>query len=98
MLAAAKTFFRWCVAEKKWLPRSPLEQVKGIGKIRHGKEQLRIDEARKWMTEARRLADQGNDGARRTRRSSGSTGATGRGGGCSRSARWRESRRCPRTA
>jgi integrase len=63
MLAGAKTFFRWCVVEKKWLARSPLEQVKGIGKIRHGKEQLRIDEARKWMAEARRLADQGNDGA-----------------------------------
>ena len=52
MLAAAKTFFRWCVMEKKWLARNPLDVVKGIGKVRHGKEQLRIDEARKWMVEA----------------------------------------------
>jgi integrase len=63
MLAAAKTFFRWCVVEKKWLSRNPLEQVKGIGKIRHGKEQLRIDEARRWMVEARRQAEQGSAGA-----------------------------------
>ncbi len=63
MLAAAKTFFRWCVVEKKWLARNPLEVVKGIGKIRHGKEQLRIDEARKWMVEAHRQADAGRAGA-----------------------------------
>ena len=62
MLAAAKTFLRWCVV-KKWLPRNPLEEVKGIGKIRHGKEQLRIDEARRWMAEARRQAEQGSAGA-----------------------------------
>jgi hypothetical protein len=59
MLAAAKTFFRWCVMEKKWLARNPLDAVKGIGKVRHGKEQLRIDEARKWMVEAHRQADAG---------------------------------------
>jgi len=32
LLAAAKTFFRWCVVEKKWLARNALEVVKGIGK------------------------------------------------------------------
>jgi integrase len=63
ILAAAKTFFRWCVVEKKWLVRSPLENVKGIGKVRHGKEQLRIDEARRWMVEAQRQADLGHAGA-----------------------------------
>ena len=52
-----------CVVEKKWLSRNPLELVKGTGKVRHGKEQLRIDEAGRWMVEARRLADAGNDGA-----------------------------------
>ena len=31
-LAAAKTFFRWCVVEKKWLARNALEVVKGIGR------------------------------------------------------------------
>lgn len=35
----------------------------GIGKVRHGKEQLRIDEARKWMVEAHRQADAGQAGA-----------------------------------
>jgi integrase len=34
-----------------------------IGKVRHGKEQLRIDEARRWMVEAQRQADAGNAGA-----------------------------------
>lgn len=63
MLAAAKTFFRWCVVEKKWLARNPLELVRGIGKVRHGKEQLRIDEARKWMVEAHRQAEAGQAGA-----------------------------------
>jgi integrase len=63
ILAAAKTFFRWCVVEKKCLTRNPLELVKGIGKVRHGKEQLRIDEARKWMVEAHRQADAGQAGA-----------------------------------
>ena len=32
-----KTFFRWGVMEKKWLARNPLDVVKGIGKVRHGK-------------------------------------------------------------
>jgi site-specific recombinase XerD len=63
MLAAAKTFFRWCVVEKKWLPRNPFELVKGIGKVRHGKEQLRIDEARRWMVEAQGQAEAGSAGA-----------------------------------
>ena len=40
-----------------------LELVKGIGKVRHGKEQLRIDEARKWMVEAHRQAESGQAGA-----------------------------------
>ena len=52
-----------CVVEKKWLARNPLEVLKGIGKIRHGKEQLRIDEARKWMVEAHRQADARQAGA-----------------------------------
>ena len=32
LLAAAKTFFRWCVVEKKWLARNALEVVKDIGR------------------------------------------------------------------
>lgn len=54
-LAEARTFLRWCVA-LRWLPRNPLEEVRGIGRRRHGKKQLRIDEGRKWETTALRLA------------------------------------------
>jgi integrase len=55
-LSEAKTFLRWC-AKKKWIPSNPLEDVEGVGKRHHGKEQLRIDEARKWIATAVELAD-----------------------------------------
>ncbi len=61
-LSEAKTFLRWC-AKRKWLAASPLEDVEGVGKRNHGKEQLRIDEARKWTATAVRLADEGEEGA-----------------------------------
>lgn len=61
-LAEARTFLKWCV-KKKWLPQNPLEGVEGVGRRRHGKEQLRIDEARKWLAKATELANQGHDGA-----------------------------------
>ncbi len=61
-LAEAKTFLRWCV-KKKWLSSNPLDDVEGIGKRNHGKEQLRIDEARKWIAKAVELAEAGEDGA-----------------------------------
>jgi hypothetical protein len=32
---------------KGWIVRNPLDGVEGVGRRRHGKEQLRIDEARK---------------------------------------------------
>jgi hypothetical protein len=59
ILAEAKTFLRWCLAKKKWLVRDPLEQVEGVGKRRHGKAQLRIGEARRWLVKAVELADAG---------------------------------------
>ena len=62
-LAEAKTFLTWCHQEKKWLPNNPLASVKGHGRRQHGKPQLRIDEARAWLTTAERLAKQGEDGA-----------------------------------
>jgi integrase len=62
ILAEAKTFLRWCVG-KKWLSRNPLEEVRGIGKRHKGKEQLRIDEARRWLAKALELADDGEGGA-----------------------------------
>jgi integrase len=61
-LSEAKTFLRWC-AKKKWIACNPLEGVDGVGKRNHGKEQLRIDEARKWLAKAVELADAGEDGA-----------------------------------
>ena len=61
MLAEAKTFLSWCV-EQKWLGSNPLASVKGIGKRRHGKPQLRIDEARKLRTLCHEYAQAGESG------------------------------------
>ena len=49
--------------KKGWLTANPLEDVEGVGKRSHGKEQLRIDEARKWLAKAVELAEAGEDGA-----------------------------------
>jgi len=51
MLAEGKTFLNWCVA-KKWIARNPFDDVSGLGRRRHGKPQLRIDEARRWLVKA----------------------------------------------
>ncbi|HXJ22080.1 MAG TPA: site-specific integrase [Polyangia bacterium] len=61
-LAEAKMLAKWCVS-KRWLRTSPLDGIEGMGKRRHGKAQLRIDEARRWMAEATKLADVGDQGA-----------------------------------
>ncbi|MFA5061677.1 MAG: tyrosine-type recombinase/integrase [Patescibacteria group bacterium] len=63
MLAEAKSFTRWCTEDKRWLKANPLEAVKGKGKRKHGKLQLRIDETRKWVAKALELAGQGEEGA-----------------------------------
>jgi integrase len=55
MLAETKTFMNWCVAQG-WIKRSPFASVKGVGKKRKGKPQLRFDEARKWYATAYTLA------------------------------------------
>lgn len=62
MLSEAKTFLGWCV-EKGLLDSNPLEPVKAVGRRSHGKEQLRVDEARVFMTKALELARAGDDGA-----------------------------------
>lgn len=62
ILAEAKTFLGWC-AGKKWIRQNPLEHVQGVGKRRHGKEQLRIAEARRWIGTAIEYADNGEAGA-----------------------------------
>jgi integrase len=61
-LAEARMLAKFCVS-KRWARASPLEGVEGKGKRRHGKAQLRIDEARRWMAKAVELADAGQAGA-----------------------------------
>jgi hypothetical protein len=62
ILAEAKSFLKWCVG-KQWIARNPLEEVTGVGRRRHGKAQLRIDEARRWQAKALQFADHGEEGA-----------------------------------
>jgi integrase len=62
ILAESNTFANWCV-RKKWLKRNPLVGIKIEGKRKHGKLQLRIDEARRWMAKALELAQAGEAGA-----------------------------------
>jgi len=61
-LAEAKTFLKWCV-KKNWAPANALEKVEGVGRRKHGKPQLRIDEARLWIAKAIEHADRGEAGA-----------------------------------
>lgn len=63
MLAEAKSFLGWCTVKKKWIAHNPIEGVERGGKRRHGKLQLRVDEARKWLVQAVALADVGEAGA-----------------------------------
>jgi len=57
-LGEARMLAKWCVS-KRWLRVSPVEGVEAKGKRKHGKPQLRIDEARMWMAKATELADAG---------------------------------------
>lgn len=61
ILAESKTFLAWCVT-RRWLSSNPLAEVKGVGKRRHGKPQLRIDEGRRLRDLCHRLASAGEDG------------------------------------
>jgi integrase len=64
ILAAAKTFLKWCMGRpRRWLENNPAAEVEGVGRRRHGKPQLRIDEARRWTAKAIELADSGEQGA-----------------------------------
>lgn len=62
VLAEAKTFGRFCV-KKGHLQKNPLEDIEPVGKRKHGKEQLRVDEGRRWLTRAMELAEAGEAGA-----------------------------------
>jgi integrase len=61
-LAETKTFLEWCV-ERGFIGSNPAAEVKGTGKRRKKKAQLRIKEARQWYTVALRAASEGDDGA-----------------------------------
>lgn len=45
-LAEVKTWLRWC-KEQRWILRSPAEDIKPVGRVKHGKKQLRASEARR---------------------------------------------------
>jgi integrase len=55
MLGAVRTWLRWCVGQG-WIASNPAEGVRGQGRRRRGKTQLRIDEARRWRDVALALA------------------------------------------
>ena len=61
-LALSKAFLAWA-RDKGFGSCNPMEKVLGIGERSVGKEQLRIDEARKYWTVAVRLAKAGDLGA-----------------------------------
>jgi len=54
-LAQVRTFLAWCV-KKGWLKANPAASVEGKGRYRHGKPQLRVDEARRWLATAAKIA------------------------------------------
>ena len=54
-MAQVKTFLAWCV-KKGWLKANPAANVEGKGRYRHGKPQLRIDEAKRWLAAALKIA------------------------------------------
>lgn len=56
LASETKTFLGWCVRQK-WLASNPMDQVVGRGRRRHGKFQLRFDEAKRWLAKALELSD-----------------------------------------
>ncbi len=59
-LSCAKTFLSWCV-EKRWIRLNPAAGVKGTGKRVRGKQQLTIDEARRFTDVCLWLCQYGPD-------------------------------------
>ena len=62
VLRMTKLFFRWAV-DRKYLRSNPFERVKPIGKAHAGKDQLRIDEARRLTQVLVAAAELGEEGA-----------------------------------
>jgi integrase len=61
-LVQTKTFLNWCVSQKL-LPKNPAASLNGVGRRRQGKDQLRVDESRRWLSTALEMAQGGNRGA-----------------------------------
>ena len=61
-LNETKTFWRWCV-RKRFVTRSPAEQIEAVGRRNRGKKQLRRAEAVRLYETAIGLANQGDEGA-----------------------------------
>lgn len=61
-LSVARQFGAWC-AMKGWFRASPFAAVKGRGRRKHGKPQLRIDEGRKFLETCVARANAGDSGA-----------------------------------
>lgn len=55
-LDRAQAFLRWCVIEGLRRGPSPLAEVKPYGRKHRGKPQLRIDEGRRWLEAALKVA------------------------------------------
>lgn len=62
VLRMTKLFFRWAV-DRKYVRENPFAKVKPIGKANSGKEQLRIDEARRLTQVLVAAAQKGEEGA-----------------------------------
>ena len=62
VLSQCKRFYAWAV-EQGYTPHNPFAGVKPIGKPKVGKTQLRIDEARRFVSLAVEKAQQGNTAA-----------------------------------
>ncbi len=62
VLRMTKLFFRWAM-DKKYVKENPFDRVKPIGKAHAGKDQLRIDEARRLTQVLVAAAELGEEGA-----------------------------------
>jgi integrase len=56
ILKDTKWFFSWCCQEKKWIKSNPLAGIKGRGRVRKGKAQLRQDDVVRFFDKAIELA------------------------------------------
>ncbi len=61
-LSEARTFCRWLV-KQHLLRTNPIDSIEPMGSRNKGKPQLHSDEAKRWLGEAEKLAQQGEAGA-----------------------------------